>query len=248
MIRNHAPLVTAEQAMTLSLLHPGRVDLGLGSSGGSDPRTDVQIRRTVLEYDTFEDDVLETLHHLDTLGASDVQVFVLASSAGTAGFAARHGLALAVAGHVAPAGIDGAITAYRKGFRPRAGREHPWLVLCLPVLVAPSDEEARWWFRSVQRRYLDRLRTGGAPLRPPDAADLDWSASERYRVDAMLEAALVGSDRTVREGLRDVARRWAPDEVMAMTDLPDPDATMTSHTRLAELMGAFGSNRASDSA
>jgi hypothetical protein len=49
----------------------------------------------------------------------------------------------------------------------------------LPVLVADTDDEAWWWwFRSVQRRYLDRLRTGGAPMRLPDDAALDWSASE----------------------------------------------------------------------
>jgi hypothetical protein len=56
------------------------------------------------------------------------------------------------------------------------------VVLCLPILIANSDGEAWRWFRSVQRRYLDRLRTGGAPMRPPELAELDWSASERYRV------------------------------------------------------------------
>ena len=103
MIRNHAPLVAAEQAATLSLLHPGRVDVGLGRSGGS---------------------------------------------------------------------------------------------------------------------------------------ELDWSAGERYRVDGMLEAALVGSEGTVHAQLRDVARRLAPDEVMAMTDLPDPGVTLRSHTRLAGIVAA----------
>jgi alkanesulfonate monooxygenase SsuD/methylene tetrahydromethanopterin reductase-like flavin-dependent oxidoreductase (luciferase family) len=114
-------------------------------------------------------------------------------------------------------------------------RDRPHVVVCLPVVVAGSDDEARWWFRSVQQRYLDRLRTGGAPLRPPEQADLDWSTSERYRVDAMLEAAVVGSAGTAAARLRDVARRWAPDEVMAMTDLPDPAATMRSFAHLAEL-------------
>jgi hypothetical protein len=44
----------------------------------------------------------------------------------------------------------------------------------------------------------------------------------------MLGAALVGCDRTVRTQLLDVRRRCAPDEVMAMTDLPDTDVVMTS--------------------
>jgi luciferase family oxidoreductase group 1 len=239
MIRNHAPLVAAEQAATLSLLHPGRVDVGLGRAGGSEPATDVRIRRTVVAYDSFEDDVRETVYHLDQLGADGVEVFVLGCSRKTASFAAREGLGLAVAGHVAPAGIDGAVTAYRECFRPRPGRDHPGLLVCLPILVADTDEEARWWFRSVQRRYLDRLRTGGAPMRPPEAAELDWSSSERYRVEAMLDAALVGSARTVASRLCEGGRRWSPDEIMAMTDLPDPDVTMSSHARLARVMAGL---------
>ena len=236
MIRNHAPLVVAEQVVMLSLLHPGRVDIGLGRAGGSDLTTDKLIRRTVLEYVSFSEDVAETVHHLDELGADGVQVFVLASSRETASFAARQGLGLAVAGHIAPGGLDGAVAAYRDCFRRQPGRMSPWVVLCLPVLIADSDDEAWWWFRSVQRRYLDRLRNGGAPMRPPELAELDWSSSERYRVDAMLEAGLVGSDSTVRARLLDVERRWAPDEVMAMTDLPDPDVMMSSYARLASLV------------
>jgi luciferase family oxidoreductase group 1 len=234
MIRNHAPLVAAEQAATLSLLHPGRVDVGLGRSGGSEPATDARIRRTVLAYDSFDDDVRETVHLLDRLGADGVEVFVLAASPATATFAAREGLGLAVAGHVAPADMDRTVAAYREHFRSRGGR--PCVVACLPVLVAGSDDEARWWFRSVQQRYLDRLRTGGAAMRPPDEVELDWSASERYRVEGMLEGALVGSVETVRRRLLDVDRRLAPDEVMAMTDLTDSDVTMRSFAALAEVV------------
>ena len=166
-----------------------------------------------------------------------------------------------MAGHIAPADMDRTVAAYREHFRPLRGR--PSVVLCLPVLVARSDDEARWWHRCVQQRYLDRLRTGGAPLRGPDDVELDWSAGERacertsvtapsrsvrpstarecgerYRVDGMLEAALVGSADTVRAQLRDVARRLAPDEVMAMTDLPDPGVTLRSHIGLAGIVAA----------
>jgi luciferase family oxidoreductase group 1 len=239
MIRNHAPLVAAEQVVTLSLLHPGRVDVGLGRAGGSDLTTDKLIRRTVLEYVSFTEDVAETVHYLGELGADGVQVFVLATSRETASFAAGQGLGLAVAGHIAPAGMDAVVAAYRDCFRPRPGRMRPWVVLCLPILIAGSDNEAWWWFRSVQRRYLDRLRNGGAPMRRPELAELDWSASERYRVEAMLDAALVGSDSNVRAGLLEVRRRWAPDEIMAMTDLPDSGMTMSSYARLADLVAAL---------
>jgi luciferase family oxidoreductase group 1 len=236
MIRNHAPLVAAEQVATLSLLYPGRIDLGLGRAGGSEPATDARIRRTIVVYDSFEEDVAETTTSLSELGAEGVQVFVLGSSRETACFAAQQSLGLAVAGHIAPDGIDGAISAYRKAFRGRPGHERGSVVLCLPVLIAGSDEQARWWFRSVQQRYLDRLRTGGAPLRPPGHAELDWTASERYRVETMLGGALIGSPATVRAQLADLARRWAPDEVMAMTDLPDSSVTIGSYAALASLV------------
>jgi luciferase family oxidoreductase group 1 len=240
MIRNHAPLIAAEQAVILSHLFPRRVDLGLGRASGSEPRTDAMVRRTVLDYDAFEDDVRETVYHLDQLGADGVQVFVLASSVETARLAGRQGLGLAVAGHVAPAGTDGAVAHYRDCFRPQADGDRACVMLCLPILIADSDDEARSWFRSVQRRYLDRLRTGGAPMRLPEASELDWSASERYRVEAMLDAALVGSDRTVESCLQEVRRRLAPDEIMAMTDLPDTNVTMNSHVRLAGIAATMG--------
>jgi luciferase family oxidoreductase group 1 len=236
MIRNHAPLVAAEQVTMLSLLYPDRIDLGLGRAGGSEPATDARIRRTIVGYDSFEDDVAETTACLGELGADGVQVFVLGSSRETAGLAARHGLGLAVAGHIAPDGIDGAVSAYRAGFRPRPGQHRGSVVLCLPVLIAGSDEEAQWWFRSVQRRYLDRLRTGGAPMRWPGDAELDWTTSERYRVETMLGGALVGSPGTVRPQLLDLAQRWAPDEIMAMTDLPDSAVSISSCAHLADLV------------
>ena len=84
MIRNHAPLVAAEQAAMLSALYPGRIDVGLGRSGGSEPTTDLRIRRTVLDYDSFDDDVRETVHHHDVLGADGAEVFVLGASPATA--------------------------------------------------------------------------------------------------------------------------------------------------------------------
>jgi len=238
MIRNHPPLVVAETVATLTLLHPGRVDLGLGRSGGSDHTTDARIRRTIVDYVDFEEDVNETVYHLAQLKAEGVEVFVLASSPATASFAGRQGLGVAVAGHVAPAGIDGAITAYRESFRIRPGglSSRPRTILCLPILVASTDDEARWWFRSVQQRYLDRLRTGGAPMVAPIDAELDWSSSERYRVQGMLDAAIMGSPETAERLLDQVRARWSPDELMAMTDLPSPEATMNSHTHLAELL------------
>jgi alkanesulfonate monooxygenase SsuD/methylene tetrahydromethanopterin reductase-like flavin-dependent oxidoreductase (luciferase family) len=231
-VASSSPLTLAGQAATRTR------GLRLGAGG-------VMIRN---HAPRFDDDVRETVHHLDGLGADGVEVFVLGASPATAVLAAREGLGLAVAGHVTPADMDRAIAAYRERFRPRPGGDRPYVVLCLPIIVADSDDEAHRWHRCIQQRYLDRLRTGGAPMRRPDEVDLDWSAGERYRVDGMLEAALVGSADTVRGQLLDVARRLAPDEVMAMTDLPDPEVTTGSYRRLAEIAASIPETVAAEGA
>jgi hypothetical protein len=51
----------------------------------------------------------------------------------------------------------------------------------------------------------------------------------------MLDAAVVGSERTVQERLHEVERRFAPDEVMAMKDPPDSEVTISSYVRLARI-------------
>jgi hypothetical protein len=128
---------------------------------------------------------------------------------------------------VAPAVIEDGVTAYRECFPPQSGSPRAWTVLCLPIVIAAWTTGARWWFRSVRRRFLDRLRTGGAPMRPPQDAEPDWSTSERYLV-AMLAAGVVGSDTTVESCSQEVRRRLTPEEVMAMTDLPHTSAGLAA--------------------
>ena len=227
MIRNHAPLVAAEQAAMLSALYRGSTSGWAGPVARSRGR--MRIRRTVVDYDGFEDDVQETVHHLDGLGRRRAGL--------RPGVLPRHGglrrarrLGLAVAGHIAR-GLDGAVAAYQDASVPFRScdrpSDHPYVMLCLPVLVADSDDEAAVVASSPAALPGPVAHRGS---RCADEVDLDWSTGERYRVDGMLEAALVGSADTVRGQLLDVVRRLAPDEVMAMTDLPDPEVTMSSRT------------------
>src|SRR6202008_669012 len=64
MLPNHSPLVIAEQFGTLSELHPGRIDLGLGRAPGSDQMTQRALRRDPMAADRFPQDVLELQGYL----------------------------------------------------------------------------------------------------------------------------------------------------------------------------------------
>jgi alkanesulfonate monooxygenase SsuD/methylene tetrahydromethanopterin reductase-like flavin-dependent oxidoreductase (luciferase family) len=90
---------------------------------------------------------------------------------------------------VAPDGTGRAVAAYRERFRPGSGRSSPYVRLCLPVMVGESDDEARWWFRSVQQRYPDRLCIGCAPMRAPAEVTLKSCAALAGVVAAVPEAA-----------------------------------------------------------
>src|SRR5690606_13987692 len=64
MLPNHAPLIIAEQFGTLEVLHPGRIDLGLGRAPGADQRTLRALRRDAAAAEAFPDDVLELQGYL----------------------------------------------------------------------------------------------------------------------------------------------------------------------------------------
>src|SRR5437016_7626640 len=59
LLRNHSPIVIAEQFGTLESLYPGRIDLGLGRAPGTDQRTLRALRRDPMSAEYFPQDVLE---------------------------------------------------------------------------------------------------------------------------------------------------------------------------------------------
>lgn len=64
MLPNHAPLVIAEQFGMLDALAPGRIDLGLGRTPGTDGATAAALRRGAGANDAFPEQVAELLGFL----------------------------------------------------------------------------------------------------------------------------------------------------------------------------------------
>ncbi|WP_139129898.1 LLM class flavin-dependent oxidoreductase, partial [Salmonella enterica] len=66
MLPNHSPLGIAEQFGTLNKLYPGRIDLGLGRTPGSDQPTMRELRRDMRgDIDNFRRDVAELVGWFD---------------------------------------------------------------------------------------------------------------------------------------------------------------------------------------
>jgi luciferase family oxidoreductase group 1 len=241
MLPNHSPLVIAEQFGTLASLFPHRIDLGVGRAPGSDQTTSRALRRLPTAADTFPYDVIELLAYFRDAapdqvvravpGAGlDVPVWILGSSLFGAQLAAELGLPFAFASHFAPALLQQATTLYRSAFRPSAYLDHPYVMLGLHVFAAPTDDEARFLFTSMQQAFANLHRGRPGKLQPPVANfGADLSPAERRMLDSALACSVVGSPDTVRSGLIDFIARTDADELMITTQMYDHAARLRSY-------------------
>ena len=241
MLPNHAPLVVAEAFGTLAELYPGRIDLGLGRAPGTDPMTMRALRRDRVEtVDDFPREVAELQHLLGEPRAgqklianpgagTQVPIWLLGSSLFSAQLAAERGLPYAFASHFAPAMLLQAIEVYRRGFKPSAQCEKPYVMIGVPLVAAPSDAEATYLASSIFQRVLGILRGARGLLQPPQEGFFErLSAQEKAGIADFLACAVIGSPDTVRQGLQALAAETGCDEMIFTCDLYDPALRLRS--------------------
>jgi luciferase family oxidoreductase group 1 len=235
MLPNHAPLVVAEAFGTLAELYPGRIDLGLGRAPGTDRVTMHALRRDRMEVEEdFPRDVAELQKLLGptqpgqaiiaTPGAStNVPIWLLGSSLFSAQLAAERGLPYAFAAHFAPRLLHQAIGLYRSLFRPSGTLVKPYVVVGVPVIAAPTDEEAEFLASSTYQRVLGILTGDRQRLQAPVAQFMaQRHPQERAAIDDFLAAAIVGGPDKVRAGFAALAEATQADEFMVVCDVFDP--------------------------
>ncbi|MCG2579014.1 LLM class flavin-dependent oxidoreductase [Dechloromonas sp. XY25] len=241
MLPNHAPLVVAEAFGTLAELYPGRIDLGLGRAPGTDGLTMRALRRDRIETEAdFPRDVAELQRLLGPRQAdqqvvavpgagTEVPIWLLGSSLFSARLAAERGLAYAFASHFAPALLLQAIEIYRHNFKPSAKLDKPYVIIGVPVIAAPTDEEAGYLATSAFQRVLGILRGDRRPLPPPVEGYVEsLHPQERAGIADFLGAAVIGSPETVRDGLRELHAATGADEMMFVSDVFDPELRLRS--------------------
>jgi len=249
MLPNHSPLVIAEQFGTLESLYPGRIDLGLGRAPGTDGRTLRALRRDAMAADTFPQDVLELQALLAPVksgqavravpgAGTEVPIWILGSSTFGAELAAKLGLPYAFASHFAPDVLCPALEIYRNQFEPSKQLDHPYAMVCVNVVAADTDEEARRQFTTVQQSFTNLVRGSGGKLQAPiDNIDDYWSPTEKLHASRMLKYSIAGSPETVRRGLENFVAITNADELMIVTSLHDHPARLRSYAIVAEMVG-----------
>lgn len=248
MLPNHSPLVIAEQFGTLESLYPGRIDLGLGRAPGTDQRTMMALRRHQnAEIDDFPRDVQELQRYFAEVQPDQtvravpgqglqVPLWLLGSSLYSAQLAAALGLPFAFAAHFAPDMLLQALALYREKFKPSATLSKPYAMVCVNVIAAESERDARFLFTSVQQQFLNLRRGQPGPL-PAPVQDMDslWSPAEQFGVDQALRLAIVGDNGKVQHGLRSLLRETKVDEIMINGQIFDHQARKDSFERIIQI-------------
>ena len=241
MLPNHAPLVVAEAFGTLAELYPNRIDLGLGRAPGTDQATMRALRRERTETaDDFPQDVAELQRLLGPVqpgqrliampgAGTNVPIWLLGSSLFSAQLAAERGLPYAFASHFAPRLLLQAIALYRQHFRPSATLAKPYVTIGVPLIAAPTDEEAEYLASSTYQRVLGILTGARGGLQPPVNNFLaQRHPQERAAIADFLAAAVIGGPETVHSGLAALAQDTDADEFMLVCDIYDPALRLRS--------------------
>ena len=249
MLPNHVPLRVVETYRTLNGLYPDRIDLGIGRAGGSDGLTLRALRSTggedfphefaellAFERDGFPPDHPFTKVKVVPADVSLPPIWLLGSSGASAQMAGQYGIGYAFASHFSPTPAGPAFDAYRRAFRPTDQFETPHVILCVAVICAPTDEEARHLAKSMELMWLS-LRSGEPQkIAPPEESDAyPWTETERAFVRTQSDLWIVGSPETVKAKIAEKVDETAADEVMVSTTIHDYDKRLESYRLLKQV-------------
>lgn len=249
MLPNHAPLVVAEQFGTMATIYPDRLDLGLGRAPGTDMLTASALRRTTKDpVYTFPDDVNDLLTYFGPAEQqgrvkahpgvdTNIPIYILGSSTDSAVLAAKLGLPYVFASHFAPRYMEEAISIYRDRFEPSEYLDSPYMMVCLNVIAAESDQEAEFELTTMQQFFLNVVRGAQQPLSPP-VTNMDeiWHPSEKQVAQSMSSMTLLGSKDSIRKQLESFQEKYEVDELMAVSYIYDREKQKRSYEILKEVV------------
>jgi luciferase family oxidoreductase group 1 len=249
MLPNHSPLIVAEQFGTLASLYPGRIDLGLGRAPGTDQLTALAIRgQNFGAVHNFPKDIQQLQNYFSAGNSNanvraipgeglDIPIWILGSSTDSALVAAEMGLPYAFASHFAPAQFLAAITLYRQNFKPSAALKEPYVMACVNVVAADTDEEAERLATSVQQLFLGVVSGRRRLLQPPtDDTDSIWTSPEAPLMKQMLTCSFIGSPTKIKNDVQLFLEQTQVNEVMATSHIYDQQARRNSYKLFAAVM------------
>jgi luciferase family oxidoreductase group 1 len=192
---------------------------------------------------------LQTLFSAENKGAKvraipgeglDVPIWILGSSTDSAHLAAAMGLPYAFASHFAPTYFTEAIRIYRENFKPSKHLDKPYVLACVNVVAADTDEEARFLASSVQQLFIGIVTGRRKLLQPPVDMSTIWGPQEEAAVKQMLAYSFIGGPDKIKGEVASFLQRTGVDEIMATSHIYDHAARLRSYEIFAQVMQQVG--------
>jgi luciferase family oxidoreductase group 1 len=254
MLQNHVPLKAAEVFHTLSALHPGRIDLGIGRAPGTDPTTSRALRpfdparfsEQLEEMVGLSRGTLPAEHpfHAVRVIPQEVKlppIWILGSSGASARYAAEMGMGYSFARHFSPTPPGPAFSAYRENFRPSEEFPEPHIILGVAAVCAESDERAEYLAASMDLMWVRVRRGEFRPIpTPEEALAYPYTPQERAVAATYRELVFVGGPSRVRREIEQVVRETGADEVMITSTIHSHQERLKSYELLAAEFGLAG--------
>lgn len=249
MLPNHSSLAIAEQFGTLASIYPNRIDLGLGRAPGTDQLTAAALRRnsTSFEYD-FHSEILQLQTYFSASNKDakvrafpgegvEVPLWILGSSTDSAYLAAKLGLPYTFASHFAPQQFRMAIDIYRNNFQASKDLQEPYVMACVNIVAADTDEEAELLVTSLYRMFLGIITNMRSPLKPPGTLPEVFNTPEvQQALNRMMAYTFIGSKQTVKDQLSKFIDETGIDELMVASHIFDSDAKLKSFSIVSEIL------------
>ena len=244
MLPNHSPLVIAEQFGTLETLYPDRIDLGLGRAPGSDQQTAMALRRGQETAHSFPNDIRQLQKYFSKSNSTaavrafpgeglDIPIWILGSSTDSAFLAAEMGLPYAFASHFAPAQMYKAFHIYRNNFKPSAVLQKPYVMACVNVLAADTDEEATVLLNTLIGLFVGIITNTRKPIgESKDLPEAYKIPEVKHMVDNMMSCTFYGSEASISTSLQKFIADVEIDELMVASHIYDLDAKLKSFSIL----------------
>jgi luciferase family oxidoreductase group 1 len=249
MLPNHSPLIIAEQFGTLAAMYPNRIDLGLGRAPGTDQTTAQAIRPDRMQQvRQFPNNIKQLQQYFSAENrnadvraipgeGTDVPIWILGSSTDSAHLAAALGLPYVFASHFSPQQLHAALEVYRSEFEPSDQLDSPYVMPCINVVAADTDEQAEWLSTSLKQMFMGVVTGERKPMPPPvDDMNTVWNLREKMAVEQMLKYTFIGSKQTIKKEITDFLKETEADEIMIASYVYDHTERVKSHRLFAEVM------------
>ncbi len=244
MLSHYSSLKVAENFQVLEALHPNRIDMGLGRAPGSDARTAyaLQSNGNASGSENYLNSVLEIrqllrgsniasgpLAGIEALPRTEStpEMWLLASSEGSASVAAHCGLPLSWAHFINGDGA-GTCNLYREHYSPSDEHPLPEVSVGVSVLCADTEDEAHQMLQSLERWRSDGLR-GPIPKTSPDG-----HLSNKLTLANPSRPMVVGTPDQVRQGLEDIANAYGSEELLLVSICYEHSKRLKSYRLIAE--------------